>query len=74
MEIARLERGEFFGEKSILASAPSDATVTELEDLELLVLESDAVHALIEQTPYLSQQIGGVMEARRRAWQKNRTQ
>jgi len=70
VEVTRLERGEFFGEKSILASAPSDATVTALEDLELLVLESESVHALIEQTPFFSQQISGVMEARRKALQK----
>lgn len=67
VEIARIERGEFFGEKSLLSSAPSDATVTALEDLELLVLESDAVHALIEKTPQLWQRIGDVMEFRRRA-------
>jgi small-conductance mechanosensitive channel len=70
VEIAQLERGEFFGEKSLLAAAaPSDATVTALEDLELLVLEIDSVRALIEQSPYLSQKIGGVMEARRKALQ-----
>jgi small-conductance mechanosensitive channel len=69
VEIARLERGEFFGEKALLSGAPSDATVTALEDLELLVLEIDSVHALIEQTPNLSQQIGEVMEARRKALQ-----
>jgi CRP-like cAMP-binding protein len=73
IEIARLERGEFFGEKSLLSAAPSDATVTALEDPELPVLESDSVHALIVQSPYLSQQIGGVMEARRKALQMTRT-
>ena len=74
VEIARLERGEFFGEKSILASAPSDATGTALEDLEVLVLDSASVSKLIEQTPYFSQQIGGVMESRRRALQKSRSE
>jgi len=57
-----------------LASAPSDATVTALEDLEVLVLDSASVYKLIEQTPYLSQQIGGVMESRRRALQKSRAE
>jgi CRP-like cAMP-binding protein len=54
VEIAKLEHGESFGEKSLLATAPSDSTVTALEDLELLVLDSESAHALIEQTPYLS--------------------
>ena len=73
VEIARLERGEFFGEKTLLSSAPSEATATALDDLELLVLESDLVHALIEETPNLSHQIGGVMETRRKALQTART-
>jgi hypothetical protein len=71
-EIARLERGEFFGEKALLSSITSDVTATAAGDAELLLLEGDAVLALIEQTPYLSQQIGGVVEARRRALQKTR--
>jgi hypothetical protein len=72
VEIARLERGEFFGEKSLLSAAPSDETVTALEDLELLVLESESVHSLFELTPHLARQIGGVMEARRKAIDKSR--
>jgi small-conductance mechanosensitive channel len=67
VEIAHLEAGDFFGEKSLLSGAPSDATVTALEDLELLVLESDMVQQLFERTPYLVQQIGEAMEARRKA-------
>ena len=67
VEIARLEPGEFFGEKSLMAGAPSEATVTALDDLELLVLESDVVQQLIERTPYLVHQIGEAMEARRKA-------
>ena len=74
VEIARLERGEFFGEKSLLSSAPSDATVTALEDLEVLVLGRESVDALIEQSPDLSRQIGGVMEARRKAVQLMRSE
>jgi small-conductance mechanosensitive channel len=69
IETARLERGDFFGEKSLLASAPSDVTITALEDLELLVLEGDVVRSLIEQAPYLSHQIE-VMEARHRVLEK----
>jgi len=57
------------GRTLLAAAAPSDATVTALEDLELLVLEIESVRALIEQSPYLSQKIGGVMEARRKALQ-----
>jgi hypothetical protein len=38
------------------------------------VLDSASVSKLIEQTPYFSQQIGGVMESRRRALQKSRSE
>lgn len=44
----------------------SDAMVTALEDLELLVLESESVYALMEQTP---RRIGRVIEAQRKALQ-----
>jgi hypothetical protein len=73
VEIARLEPGDFFGEKSLLSGAPSDATATALEDLELLVLESDVVQQLFERTPYLVQQIGEAMEVRRKAVHQART-
>jgi small-conductance mechanosensitive channel len=67
VEIARLERGEFFGEKSLQANSPSEATVTALEDLEVVVLEGDVAQSLVERTPYLSRQISDVLESRRKA-------
>jgi small-conductance mechanosensitive channel len=73
VEIARLDAGDFFGEKSLLSGVPSDATVTALEDLELLVLESDVVQQLFERTPYLVQQIGEATEARRKALYQAKT-
>jgi CRP-like cAMP-binding protein len=64
---AGLSRGEFFGEKALLGVATSDVTVTALEDLDLLVLEGHAIQALVEQTPRAAQEIGRVLEARRKA-------
>jgi small-conductance mechanosensitive channel len=71
-EVARLARGEFFGEKALLGVATSDVTVTALEDLDLLVLEGEAIQALVEQTPRAAQEIGRVLEARRSAVRKAR--
>jgi small-conductance mechanosensitive channel len=71
-EVARLARGEFFGEKALLGVAISDVTVTALEDLEVLVLEGEALQALVEQTPRAAQEVGRVLEARRRAMRKAR--
>jgi hypothetical protein len=73
VDIALLERGEFFGEKSLFSNAPSEVTITAVEDVELLVLGSDSVHALIEQTPNLARQIEVVMEARREAIRRARS-
>ena len=67
LEIAQVGGGEFFGEKAAIAGGLSDTTATALEDLELLVLDTDTLHTLLARTPPLSREIGSVMEARRRA-------
>ncbi len=65
--IARLGRGEFFGEKSLVSGQVSDVTVTAADDLEVLVLDTDALHGVLERTPQLAREIGQVMESRRKA-------
>ena len=67
VEFDRLERGEFFGEKSLLSASPSDATVTALEDLEVLLPAGESIDAPIDRNPQFSREISGVTEARRRA-------
>jgi CRP-like cAMP-binding protein len=67
VEIAQVGGGEFFGEKAAIAGGLSDTTATALEDLELLVLDTDTLQTLLARTPPLSREIGSVMEARRRA-------
>jgi small-conductance mechanosensitive channel len=66
-EIARLGRGEFFGEQSLAAGSASDVTVVAARDLELLILDSDGLQDMLDRTPQLSREIGHVMEARRKA-------
>jgi small-conductance mechanosensitive channel len=67
VEIAQVGAGEFFGEKAAIAGCLSDTTATALEDLELLVLDTETLQALLARTQPLSREIGSVMEARRRA-------
>jgi small-conductance mechanosensitive channel len=67
VEIAQVSGGEFFGEKAAIAGGLSDTTATALEDLELLVLDTDTLQTLLARTQPLSREIGSVMEARRRA-------
>lgn len=67
--IARLQRGDYCGEKSLLSCQTSEVSVTATMDLEALVLDSDQLHTLLEQNPRLAREIGQVMESRRRAIQ-----
>jgi small-conductance mechanosensitive channel len=66
-EIARPGKGEYFGEKALLSGQVSDVTVTALDDLEVLVLDRETLTKLLDRTPRLAREIGGVMEQRRQA-------
>jgi small-conductance mechanosensitive channel len=65
--IATLGKGEFFGESALFSVGVTDVTVTALEDLEVLVLESEWLRSLIDRVPHLSREIGDVMEFRRKS-------
>ena len=65
--VGNLEPGDFFGEDSLFSTVPSDVSVTALEDLQLLTLGRDSVHALSAETPDFFRQIGDVMEERGKA-------
>ena len=73
VEIARLGRGEFFGEQSLVSGNASDISVAAASDLELLILDSDGLHGMLDRAPQLSREIGHVMEARRKAISGMRT-
>ncbi len=62
--IAEQTRRDFFGYSAILANEPTPMTVTAAEDLEVLILEIDAVQKMLNRTPRFSQQLGAVIEAR----------
>ncbi len=66
--IGKLEQGELFGEKaSLISSQVSDVSVLAVEDLQILLLDKNLLRTLLEQSPRLSQEIGEIMELRRRA-------
>ncbi|MFN8855194.1 MAG: mechanosensitive ion channel domain-containing protein [Planctomycetaceae bacterium] len=67
LEVARVGRGEFFGEGSVLAELPSEVTVQAASDLQLVVANPSAMYRLIGRSPALSRQLGHVMESRRKA-------
>ena len=66
-EVALLSVGDFFGESALSGQGISSVTVTALSDLELLVLPIEDLQTALEQSTRLRQEIGAVMESRRRA-------
>lgn len=66
-EIARVGRGEFFGENCAQTRQPSELTVRAVEDLEILILEPEAVHTLLDYNPRLGRDLGHVLDVRRKA-------
>jgi CRP-like cAMP-binding protein len=59
--------GDFFGESALSGKGISSVTVTALSDLELLVIPIDDVQRALEKSTRLRQEIGAVMESRRKA-------
>lgn len=66
-EIDHFERGDFFGTLTLLSNEPSPNTVTALDDLEVVIFETEALHIMLARTPRLAQEMGAVIEARRSA-------
>lgn len=64
-EVARLGRGEFFGEMSALTGEPRSASVTAADDLELLVVHKAAFQRMLTARPALAQEMAEIVEARR---------
>lgn len=67
LEVVKLSRGEFFGVIALFSREPSPVSVTAVEDLEVMVINADAVNAMIERQPSLSREIAQVIDMRRHA-------
>ncbi len=59
-----LETGDFFGELSMIHQRPRTAQIRAFQDCELLVLEAQSLHHLMEKNPQLASKI--LQEAERR--------
>jgi small-conductance mechanosensitive channel/CRP-like cAMP-binding protein len=64
-EVARLARGNYFGEMSLLTGEPRTATVTAHEDSVLLELDREAFARHFVDHPGLAQQLSEVLARRR---------
>ena len=66
-EVARLESGNFFGESALSGKEISLVTATALSDLAVLIVPIEALQIALEKSTRLRQEIGMVMETRRKA-------
>jgi len=64
-EVARLSRGEFFGEMALLTGDARTASVTAADDLAVLVIHKDSLHSMLARRPGLAQEMAEIVEARR---------
>ena len=64
-EVARLSRGEFFGEMALLTGEPRTANVTAIDDLTVIVVYKEALQGLLARRPGLATEIAEIVEARR---------
>ncbi|MEH2396622.1 cyclic nucleotide-binding domain-containing protein [Nostoc sp.] len=67
LEVMTILRGEFFGEMALFTGEASPVSITAVDDLQVLVIYSDAVNLMIERQPSLGREIGQIIEARTKA-------
>lgn len=75
-EVARLSRGEFFGEMAVLTGEVRTASVSAVDDLSVLVVYKEALQDMLQKRPALAQEMAEIMAARKqglRAIQDMRT-
>jgi small-conductance mechanosensitive channel/CRP-like cAMP-binding protein len=73
-EVARLSRGAFFGEMSLLTGEPRSATVVSLGDAALLRVDREAFELVFAQDPSVAQALAEVIARRRLALESARTE
>jgi CRP-like cAMP-binding protein len=64
-EVARLSRGEFFGEMAVLTGEPRTASVSAVDDLGVLVIYKEALQNMLQKRPALAQEMAETMAARK---------
>lgn len=65
-EILTLSRGDFFGATAQFAIEPSPVSITAVQDLEVVVIPSEAINRLLQEHPTLAREIGQTIEVRRK--------
>jgi CRP-like cAMP-binding protein len=65
-ELARLAAGDFFGEMALFDDEPRSATVTAIDDVEVLELERDRFRSLVRQRPSILMELCSTLVRRLR--------
>lgn len=68
-EVLTLAQGDFFGATALLSREPSAYSVIALSDVEVMILEIEAMQVIIDRTPQLAREMDEIIEARRKAIQ-----
>ena len=68
---ARLEAGDIFGEMSLIGDEPRSATAVAFTDCSLIPIDEERFLFLVQQTPYFSLYVMGVLAKRLRARDQN---
>lgn len=64
-EVARLGRGEFFGEMAVLTGERRTASVTAVDDLVVLVVDKSIFQRMLQKRPALATEMAEIVAARR---------
>lgn len=63
--LAILGAGDYFGEMSLMTGVPRSATVKTLEDMELLILDRDALRPILMSDPAVAERLSQTLAKRR---------
>jgi len=72
-EIARIERGGYFGEMSLLTGAPRSATVLAIGDVTVVEIDAELFRRLAVENPQAIEEVGVAAMARRADLERIRT-
>ncbi len=68
-EVLTLTQGDFFGATALLSREPSAYSIIALSDVEVMILEIEAIQVIIDSTPQLAREMDEIIEARQKAIQ-----
>jgi CRP-like cAMP-binding protein len=70
-EVARLGRGKFFGEMSLMTGERRSATVQAASDCALVKVDKESFHEILAEAPHLAERITEVLVARQMEIEEN---